>query len=153
MRVFPIVPKLVDDLVGNARNFSLPTSTYWCARHFLLNAQRVVVAAAICFAAYKGSMITAGALATVSIPATTLAAGAMAIKYGFTALKAGIAAKQLSQAALGVAALYAGWQLFDNYQIFATKNMSGFLDSEGTYSMWNLSKTIADKLGYKTEED
>ena len=141
----------MDDLVGNARNFSLSTLNYWCARSFLSNTQRVAVAAAICFAAYKGSMIAAGVLATVSIPATTLAAGAMVVKYGYTALKAGIAAKQLSQVALGAAALYAGLQLLDNYQMFTKIKVNGLLDGEGVYSMWNLSNTIVDKLGYKTD--
>jgi len=143
----------VSTIASNAINFSKPASNYANARNFLSNTQRVAVAAAICFAAYKGSMIAAGALATISMPATTLAAGIMAVKYSYTALKAGIVAKQLSQAALGVAALYAGWQLFDNYQMFVIKKISGLLDGEGTYSMWSFSKTILDTLGYKTEED
>ena len=98
------------------------------------------------------SMIAAGALATISLPATTLAAGAMAVKYGYTALKAGIVAKQFSQAALGAAALYAGWQAFDKPSMIAHRTTFGLFDGNGTYTISNLSKAIATKLGYTTQK-
>ena len=144
MRLLPLVPSIVSNLANQAWNFRNETTNYINARNFLSNTQRVAVAAAICFAAYKGSMIAAGALATVSIPATTLAAGAMAVKYGYTALKAGIAAKQLSQAALGVAALYAGWQALDNRYEIANKLTNGLFDGKGKYTINNLSASIVN---------
>ena len=153
MQVFPIIPDIVKDLVGNARNFSLPGGNYWCAKDFLMNAQRVVLAAAICFAAYKGSMIAAGVLATFSLPAATLAGGAMALKYGYTALKAGILAKQLSQAAIGTAALYAGWQALDNYREIAHMSTWGLFDGDRTYGLWSVSHAIAKKFGYDSPPD
>lgn len=152
MKLSSFVPSFVSTIASNATNFSRPEGNYANACIFLSKTQCVAVAAAICFAAYQGSMIAAGVLATVSVPATTLAAGAMAVKYGYTALKAGIAAKQLSQAALGAAALYAGWKAFDEPDMIAQHTTYGLFDGGGTYTISNLSKAIATKLGYTTQK-
>jgi hypothetical protein len=149
MRLVPVVPRIVSDLVSQAVNSRSDTRTYQNAKNFLSNAQRVAIAAAVCFAAYKGSVIAAGALATISIPATTLAAGVMAVKYGCTALKAGVVAKQLSQAAIGAAALYAGWQALDNRYLISSNTTNGLFDGHGKYSITNLSRTIVNYLTKK----
>lgn len=115
----------------------------WGQAALIVAAIEVGIAAGICFAAYKGSVLAAGALAVTSTPATMVALGAMAAKHGYTLIKAGVAAHKISQVALGGLALVGSWLAFDNFNTVGKRTgFWGFL----TNPIWELSKAIT---GYK----
>ena len=102
-----------------------PEKDYRAAKYLLSSTQEIALAAGIGLAASKGWMVAAGLFATLSTPAAFLAGGAWALKYSYIAMKAGFAAKQLTQVGLGALALYAGLRAFNNPFYLFDKNVKG----------------------------
>ena len=147
MKLVPhLIPTAFTNIFEDSRSFFyVQKNTKKTASRFIGCAMRIMLAAGICLAVYKGSMLGAGILATFSFPVTISVIGLMAVKYGITALKAGIIAKQISQIALGAIALYVGWQALDNPVLIGCRDI---FNLDRSCTICHLSERIAVKLGY-----
>ena len=105
-----IVPQALSDAYGAFTTTNkTERNTLWI---------RVAVAAVIYFSIDQGYSLVAALAATYSLPATTLAAAALCLTHGYTALKVGLAAKNIFNLALGAALSYKSWYLAHHYKAF-----------------------------------
>jgi hypothetical protein len=142
-----LVPAFANDLYQTGWNhfYSIDKCTKENAKDLFLVVGRVVVAATICIAAYKGSLIAAGVLATASLPAASLAGGAILIKYGLTALITGLLNNMITQTVFGGVAFASGWVVLNNYK---TTDFTGILEylAMQTQTVGDIFKDLTNHL-------
>lgn len=142
-----LVPVFAKDLHQTAWNHfrTSDKNTKENAKDFFLVVGRVVVAATICIAAYKGSLIAACILATASFPAAALAGGTILIKYGLTALITGLLSNMITQTVFGGVALASGWVVLNHYN---TPDFTGIIESLAMRSetVGNIFKNVTQDL-------
>ncbi len=77
---------------------------------------RVALAAVILLSFSEGYLFNTLLITTFSIPGAVIAAGALCGAYGYSALKAGLIAREIFQVTFGALLLCSSWQLLNQYE-------------------------------------